>query len=54
MGKNDRKGTVAQRSAMLAQMEPGLNIEVIDDCGHLIMIDAREEFDRQVARFLSK
>jgi len=54
MGKNDRKGTVAKRSAMLAQLEPGLNIEVIEDCGHLIMIDAREEFNRQVTSFLLK
>jgi pimeloyl-ACP methyl ester carboxylesterase len=52
MGKNDRKGTVAKRSAMLAEMEQGLNIHLIDNCAHLIMIDAREEFDRRVTEFL--
>lgn len=51
-GANDRKGTVAKRSAMLAELEPGLNIQVIDRCGHLVMIDAREEFDRRVIEFL--
>ena len=54
VGKNDRKGTVAKRSALLAEMEPELNIEVIDHCGHLIMIDAREEFDRRVSQFFLK
>lgn len=51
-GANDRKGTVAERSAMLAHLEPALNIQVIDKCGHLVMIDAREEFDRRVIEFL--
>jgi len=54
MGKNDRKGTVAKRCAMLAEMEPGLNIHLIDNCNHLMMIDAREEFDRRVTEFLLK
>jgi pimeloyl-ACP methyl ester carboxylesterase len=53
MGRNDRKGTVAKRSAMLAETNPELNIEVIDRCGHLVMIDAREQFNRLVVEFLS-
>lgn len=52
MGNNDRKGTVAKRTAMLAEMEPGLNIQLIDKCAHLMMIDARDEFDRRVIEFL--
>ena len=51
-GINDRKGTVAKRSALLAEAVPGVNIRLIDNCGHLVMIDAREEFDRSVIEFL--
>jgi pimeloyl-ACP methyl ester carboxylesterase len=52
LGKNDRRGTVEKRCSLLAEMEPGLNIHLIDNCNHLIMIDARQEFDRRVTEFL--
>jgi pimeloyl-ACP methyl ester carboxylesterase len=51
-GKNDRGGTVNKRSALLAELEPQAKIEMIDNCNHLIMIDAAEQFTRALTKFL--
>lgn len=52
LGKEDRGGTVAQRVALLARMEPSLNIHLIERCRHLMMVDVEEEFNKRVIEFL--
>ncbi len=49
--KEDR-GNAAKRCATLAEMDPGLKINLIEQCSHLVMIDAADEFNRRVIEFV--
>ena len=39
---------------VLAKMEPGLEIVFFEHCGHLVMWDAEEEFNKRTAVFLNR
>ena len=41
-----------KRSAQLAELEPQVKIHMIGNCNHLIMIDAAEEFNQALTKFL--
>jgi pimeloyl-ACP methyl ester carboxylesterase len=47
----DDRGNAAKRYAALAQMEPGLNMHLIENCSHLAMIDQADEFNLKVIEF---
>ena len=49
--KNDR-ANAAQRFALLRDLEPGLNMHLIDQCSHLAMLDQAQEFNRKVIEFV--
>lgn len=51
--KEDR-GNAAKRFAALAEMEPGLNMHLIERCSHLAMMDQTEEFNRKVIEFVKQ
>lgn len=50
-GSHDR-GSAAKKCGLLKEKEPGLQIELIDNAGHLLMWDAEEIFNRKVLSFL--
>jgi pimeloyl-ACP methyl ester carboxylesterase len=50
----DDRGNAAKRFALLAEMEPGLNMHLIDRCSHLAMLDRAEEFNRKVIEFVQR
>jgi len=51
--KNDR-ANAPQRFALLRDLEPGLNMHLIDQCSHLAMLDQAEEFNRKVIDFVQR
>ena len=51
-GKDDRGGSVGERCAVFKEAVPNVNLHVINQCSHLIMIDAQEEFNRKAVEFL--
>jgi pimeloyl-ACP methyl ester carboxylesterase len=51
--KEDR-GNAAKRFAALAEMEPGLNMHLIERCSHLAMMDQTEEFSQKVIEFVQR
>jgi pimeloyl-ACP methyl ester carboxylesterase len=48
----DDRGNAAKRFAALAEMEPALNMHLIERCSHLVMMDQAEEFNRKVIEFV--
>jgi pimeloyl-ACP methyl ester carboxylesterase len=51
--KEDR-GNAAKRFAALAELEPGLNMHLIERCSHLIMLDQAETFSDKVIQFVQQ
>lgn len=50
-GAQDR-GSAAKRCVLLKEMEPAVNLQVIENAGHLLMWDAEETFHRKLLDFL--
>jgi len=48
----DDRANAAKRFAMLREMEPGLNMHLIERCSHLAMMDAADEFNKSVIEFI--
>jgi 2-hydroxy-6-oxonona-2,4-dienedioate hydrolase len=53
-GRDDRGGTAAKRCDLLAQSHPHLQIQLIDHCSHLVMIDAEQQFNSAVIDFVNQ
>ena len=51
-GAQDR-GDAAKRGALLKEMEPAVQVEIIENASHLVWWDAPEIFNRKVLDFLS-
>ena len=49
----DDRANAAKRFDALANMEPGLNMHLIDRCSHLAMMDQAEEFNQKVIEFVT-
>ncbi|MGH7830735.1 MAG: alpha/beta fold hydrolase [Candidatus Binatia bacterium] len=52
-GAQDR-GSAAKRCALFKQMEPAMNLQVIDNACHLLMWDAAETFQQKLIEFLRR
>lgn len=50
-GRNDR-ANAAERTALLQELRPQLNVHIVDDCKHLVPWDAQEEMMRLGVPFL--
>jgi pimeloyl-ACP methyl ester carboxylesterase len=50
-GRQDRDA--AERALLARQRHPGIDLHLIDRCGHLVMWDARQEFVTLAAGFLT-
>jgi len=52
MGKEQVRGSAGKRCALLIQKEPSFRVELIENCAHLVMWDAKEIFCQKVLEFL--
>ncbi len=52
MGQEQVRGSAGKRCAWLKEKEPSLKIELIENCAHLVMWDAKEIFCQKLLDFL--
>ena len=49
-GKDDRGGVVAKRCALLKEKYPNTNMQLVEGCSHLVMMDQPDEFNNKVKK----